>query len=298
MPRLLRQLRAVLWSFVGVRQGAHSARDLEGAHPATLVLLAVIVAGMLVAGLFTMVRLVVGDRATTPQAVAGTEQPQLEGAGPAPRGPVRVPDTMEERMRACTTCHGSATEAIPDGFSPRIAGKPAGYLFNQLVSFREQRRTYAPMVHLVQYMPDDYLRDIARYFAELVLPYPPPESHRLDAATLARAQGLIERGDAARGVPACIECHGASLAGLQPAIPGLLGLPRDYMNAQFGAWRNGRLRSLAPDCMAEVAQRLAPEDVPALSAWLASRPVPAGLRAEQGGRRLPLECGVVKATAR
>jgi cytochrome c553 len=49
------------------------------------------------------------------------------------------------------------------------------------------------------------------------------------------------------------------MTGRAPFVPGLLGLPRDYLNAQLGAWRTGQRRALAPDCMAEVARKLAPE---------------------------------------
>ena len=34
-------------------------------------------------------------------------------------------------------------------------------------------------------------------------------------------------------------------------VPGLLGLPRDYLNGQLGAWRSGQRRAVEPDCMAQ-----------------------------------------------
>ncbi len=49
-------------------------------------------------------------------------------------------DTLSQRVLACTACHGQEGRAAPDGYHPRIAGKPAQYLFNQLVNFREGRR--------------------------------------------------------------------------------------------------------------------------------------------------------------
>src|SRR5690606_3926273 len=51
-----------------------------------------------------------------------------------------IPGTMEARVAACVHCHGANGRAGPDGFYPRIAGKPAGYLFAQLVSFRDGGR--------------------------------------------------------------------------------------------------------------------------------------------------------------
>jgi len=199
-------------------------------------------------------------------------------------------------MVACAQCHSGTTEATKDGFSPRIAGKPAGYLFNQLVSFRDGRRSYAPMVYLLQNLSDDYLREMASYFSELRLPYPPPESTALSPAETERARQLVQHGDPARGVPACVECHGKGLTGIAPNIPGLLGLPRQYVNSQFGTWRSGTLRSIEPDCMGEVARRLAPEDAAVLASWLGAQSVPPGSKPQSAPAKLPLECGIAKAT--
>jgi hypothetical protein len=48
----------------------------------------------------------------------------------------------------------------------------------------------------------------------------------------------------------------AAMTGVAPHIPGLLGLPRDYLNAQLGAWKAGQRRAHAPDCMKAVVARL------------------------------------------
>ena len=236
----LHLLCAALWSFFGVRRRADAARDLEGVPSHMIIAVGVIVAAILVIGIVVVVRLIIGKSSAplrVEPAVQSGRRPALAAA--KPHEPVVVTDTMAERARPCTVCHGSTTQASTDGFSPRIAGKPAGYLFNQLVSFRDGRRTYAPMVYLVQYMTDDYLRDMSVYFAQLELPYPPPESVPLSPDEIARARQIVEHGDLARGVPACVECHGTRLTGVDPAIPAILGLPRHYMNAQFGAWRAG-----------------------------------------------------------
>lgn len=200
-------------------------------------------------------------------------------AGAGRMAPLVVPDTLAQRAQACTPCHGKEGRATNQGYFPRIAGKPAGYLANQLVNFREGRRPYPLMTYLVDHMSDAYIAEIAGYFAGLDLPYPPPAPVAADAATLARGAALARDGDAARRIPACIACHGEALTGVQPAIPGLLGLPRDYVNAQLGGWRTGNRRALAPDCMADVAKALGPEDISAVSQWLAAQPVPVPAKA-------------------
>lgn len=201
-------------------------------------------------------------------------------------------DTMAQRMQACVGCHGQEGRATNQGYFPRIAGKPAGYLFNQLVNFREGRRKNPAMAYLLDQMSDAYLREIAEYFAGLDLPYPPPGHAQAPAASLARGELLVRQGDAVRGIPACSACHGAAMTGVEPATPGLLGLPRDYILSQFGAWRNGQRHAARPDCMREVAGRLSADDVGAMASWLSAQPVPASAKAvRQAPQVLPLECG-------
>ncbi len=185
-------------------------------------------------------------------------------------------DSMAQRLLACTACHGEQGRAAPDGFYPRLAGKPAGYLYQQLLNFREGRRHYGLMTRMVDQLTDAYLLEIAQHFAALDLPYPPPQPASVPVAVLRRGETLARHGDAQRGIPACVMCHGASLTGVAPDIAGLLGLPRDYLNAQLGAWQTRQRQARAPDCMAEIAQRMDADDVAAVAAWLAAQPVPGG----------------------
>jgi cytochrome c553 len=204
---------------------------------------------------------------------------------------------MTTRVAACTACHGKQGRATPDGYFPRIAGKPAGYLYQQLVNFRDGRRQYRPMTHLLDHLSDDYLREIAEHFASLEVPYPPPATPGLAAAVLAQGRALVLKGDPAREVPACVRCHGEAMTGVAPAIPGLLGLPRDYLNAQLGAWKTGQRHAAAPDCMAKITAKLTSTDITAVAAWLAAQPVPVPSKAVERSalaQPLPMDCGGVQ----
>ncbi|MGE0098615.1 MAG: cytochrome c [Hydrogenophaga sp.] len=209
-----------------------------------------------------------------------------------PAASLSFEDTMAQRLIACTACHGPQGRAAADGYYPRLAGKPAGYLYNQLLNFRDGHRAYPLMTQMVDPLSEAYLLEIAEYFAALDVPYPAPTPVQATPAQRQRGEQLALRGDASRQLPACAACHGAALTGVLPATPGLLGLPRDYLNAQLGAWRTGLRQAHAPDCMADVAKRLAPEDIAAVSAWLASRPVPAQAHAVRpDASPLPMHCG-------
>jgi cytochrome c553 len=208
---------------------------------------------------------------------------------PAPAAPFT--DTIAQRVLACTGCHGREGRAAADGYYPRIAGKPAGYLFNQLRNFRDERRHYELMSGLLEFLDDAYLREIADYFAALDLPYPAPPAPAETVVIRSAGETLVRHGDPARGLPACNDCHGVAMTGRAPFIPGLLGLPRDYLNAQLGAWKSGLRKAAPPDCMAQVAARLTPTDIGAVSAWLAAQAVPVhAVTAAQPLATLPLAC--------
>ena len=177
-------------------------------------------------------------------------------------------------------------------YFPRIAGKPAGYLFNQLVAFRDGRRKYAPMNYLVAFLPDAYLREMAEHFAAQRPPFVPQDTPAPAAALLERGATLVNAGDPSRQVPACVACHGAALAGMEPGIPGLAGLRSGYITAQLTRWRSGDRRAAAPDCMQRIATRLSESDVVAVAAWLAARPAPDDPAPEARNTvRMPLACG-------
>jgi cytochrome c553 len=206
--------------------------------------------------------------------------------------PAQPPDTMAARVEACTPCHGDNGRGTSDVYFPRLAGKPAGYLYNQLVAFKNGRRKYPPMNYLLEFLTDPYLQDIADYFASQHPPLPAPEQANVSPQVLAQGESLVISGDAARQVPACRSCHGPALTGLEPGIPGLLGLRPNYISAQLGAFRYGTRTAKAPDCMQNVAARLTEADVTAVAAWLASRPAPANSAPVPKGTFVPpFACG-------
>lgn len=202
------------------------------------------------------------------------------------------PDTMAARVLACAACHGAQGQGTQDDYFPRLAGKPAGYLYNQLLAFHEGRRKYPPMNYLLAFLPEPYLHRMAEYFAAQRPPFPQLPPPAVSSAVLAQGEALVTHGDPGRGIPACMLCHGPALTGMEPGIPGLLGLHARYISAQLGAWRYGTRTATEPDCMQIVAGHLTESDVTAIAAWLSSRPAPADPSPSPAGARItPLPCG-------
>ncbi|WP_309678626.1 c-type cytochrome [Polaromonas sp.] len=211
-------------------------------------------------------------------------------------------DSIAQRTLACTACHGPQGRAAPDGYYPRLAGKPAGYLYNQLLNFRDGRRHYGLMTQLLDPLSDAYLLEIAQYFSALEVPYPAPAANTSPPALLQQGERLVMQGEPGRKVPACVQCHGQAMTGVAPNIPGLLGLPRDYLNAQLGAWKSAQRRGHAPDCMSEVVGRLSLDDINAVASWLAAQPLPVNTHPASAlpplaAGALAIECGSAPAPA-
>ena len=195
----------------------------------------------------------------------------------------RAPDTMAARVLACASCHGAEGEGTSDVYFPRLAGKPAGYLYNQLVAFRDGRRKYPPMNYLLEFLPDAYLKQIAEHFASLRPPFPPPAIPDVSKEILARGEAIAnQRRSAAR-------------------CTGLLRLPRsDLRRHGAGDTRPARAaRQLYQRATRRLALRHADCDCAGLHA---DRRGPPDRRRRQGGGGLSVvasgaDGSVVRATA-
>lgn len=183
---------------------------------------------------------------------------------------------MAERIKPCEACHGSQGRAGPDGYYPRLAGKPSSYLFNQMENFSHGRRRYTMMRRMMEPLSPQYQREMAEYFAGLQIPYAPPliKSVVLTSTQMARGKQLALEGDAALKIPACKTCHGDNLMGNTANVPSLLGMPSAYLGAQLSAWSQGDRTTIAPDCMSDIAKRLTADDAAAVTGWLAAQDVP------------------------
>ena len=74
--------------------------------------------------------------------------------------------------------------------------------------------------------------------------------------------GVIGRGDPARDIPACVECHGPGPRTRDPRFPALAGQPADYLRLQLTLFAEGR-RGGSPyaDIMQAIAARLTPAQI-------------------------------------
>lgn len=209
------------------------------------------------------------------QAVSATEQ-----------------EEMQARVQACAGCH-AYSDAENQPYAPSIDGKPVDYLYQQLLNFREGRRSNKIMTRMLAHLSSEYLYSIAEYYAQR----PTDEGQKITSnATLSDEDTVTGQMLAQRGtldVPACITCHGGDLRGDGVAIPSLRGLSAAYIVAQLGAWQAGTRHARKPDCMAEVSQQLSSRQIETVAYWISTAPKAAHSLSPRK-KELPLPCGAVQ----
>lgn len=183
------------------------------------------------------------------------------------------------KAAACAACHG------PDGNSsvalyPRIAGQSERYSARQmaLIASGERGGAAVAMQPFVQNLTPQDMRDIGAYFATqksgagladdtavAAGPYQGMKFYEI-------GQKLYRSGDAARGIPACMACHGPNGAGNPgPAYPRVGGQHQDYSVARLQAFQSGTTAEKDPalfNIMAQVAKPLTAEEIQGLATYL------------------------------
>lgn len=201
-----------------------------------------------------------------------------------------VPDTIEQRVAACTSCHGAQGRGLRDGASaPRIAGQPAAYLALQLRYFQSGQRKDDTMRYITRPLTPDYAKEIAGYFASQTMAVDAGRPSPSAGGLAQRGAQIVLKGDPSRGVPPCASCHGSRLAGREPLIPGLADLSSNYLKSQFAQWRSHARAADRPYCMSVVANRMSEAEIDAAVQWLADRrPGDVPSTDAVGGREPPL----------
>ena len=151
------------------------------------------------------------------------------------------------------------------GAFPRIAGQSAFYLSEQLRAFSSGVRLNAIMSPVAKALSEDDISDVAAYYAGTAAPFL-PLADTASAALVAQGERLAEIGNEAKGIPGCVNCHGADGAGQSPTIPYLGGQYGHYISFELKMWQRG-FRNTSHPVMRLFAKRLDDQEVGALGAY-------------------------------
>ena len=185
----------------------------------------------------------------------------------------------QAKASACAACHG-ADGNPSDPMYPRIAGQAERYTAHQmaLIATGQRGGMAVAMVPFVQDLSAQDMRDIGAYFAQqkagagladdTVITEGPYKGMKFYEV----GQQLYRGGDAARGIPACLACHGPAGTGNPgPAYPHLGGQWQDYTARRLQEYREGTTQEKDPvlvHIMSQVSNRLTDQEIQSLATFL------------------------------
>ena len=214
-------------------------------------------------------------------AIAAPDAPPVQAA-PLNEAPPTWGDAKAGQAKAaiCAACHGLDGNAMQQN-APRIAGMPERYIADQLHLFKSGQRTSglaAVMVPFASTLSAQDMRNVGAWFASQK-----PGAGIADDTLITSGpnkgmkfyqigERMFRGGDAARGIPACMACHGPAGSGNPgPAYPALHGQSADYVTRRLEEYRTGTTAYANPahfNLMASVAKTLTDEEIHSLASYV------------------------------
>jgi len=181
---------------------------------------------------------------------------------------------------ACAACHGLDGNPTDPQY-PRLAGMPERYVAQQLALFKAGQRNTgmaAVMMPMAAPLSAQDMRDLGAYFSQQKAAAGIADDSKIAAGPYAGmkyfevGQKLFRGGDSARGLPACMACHGPTGAGNPgPAYPHVAGQQSAYAVRRLQEYRAGTTSEAdrhSFDIMATVAKTLTDEEIQSLGSYL------------------------------
>lgn len=186
-------------------------------------------------------------------------------------------DAGAAKAATCLACHGPNGNSVNPEW-PVLAGQNASYTAEQLVYFKSNVRANALMMPIIAPLSEQDFHDLGAYFAAQT-----PAGLEADPSYWQAGEQLYRGGDRARGIPACIACHGPMGRGNPAAAyPALRAQHAVYTIKQLNDYAaqtryakddRGRMRVDAnlqarAQMMISIAERLTPEDRRNLASYI------------------------------
>lgn len=180
----------------------------------------------------------------------------------------------------CAACHGLDGNPTDPQY-PRLAGQSERYIAHQIALFKSGERNTgmaAVMKPFADMLTAQDARDIGAYYATqkagagVADDTPIASGPNAGKKFFEVGQQLFRNGDASRGIPACMACHGPDGAGNPgPAYPHIAGQQAAYTQRRLEEYRAGTTILRDPhlfNVMASIAKQLTDEEIGSVSSYL------------------------------
>lgn len=174
------------------------------------------------------------------------------------------PTNGKTKAAVCAGCHGLDGNGGADPSWPKLAGQFPEYLVTQLKAFKSGARKNPIMSGMAAPLSDQDMSDLAAYFGSLNVKQ--GAATNKDAALT--GEQLYRGGNAQKGVPACMSCHGPAGHGVPPRFPRVTGQNAAYTEKQLLDFKAKR-RVDNGAVMTAVAAGLVDDEIKAVSEYMA-----------------------------
>jgi cytochrome c553 len=172
-------------------------------------------------------------------------------------------ETGATKAIVCQACHGANGNSTNPEW-PSLAGLGADYIAEQLKNFKEGKRTNPVMMPNAMSLSPGDMADLGAYFDSLT-----NTGLEADPSYWQAGEKLYRGGDSARGIPACMACHGPTGHGNEPAkFPALRGQQSVYVMKQLNDYASGARPTGPNGIMQTIAKRLSADDIRNLASYL------------------------------
>jgi cytochrome c553 len=184
-------------------------------------------------------------------------------AGTAAGSAAGNPETGATKAVVCQACHGANGNSVNPEW-PSLAGLGADYIVDQLKNFKESKRNNPIMMPNAMALSPEDMADLGAYFDSQL-----NTGLEADPSYWQAGQKLYRAGDSARGIPACMACHGPTGFGNGPAkFPALRGQHAVYVVKQLNDYASGARATGPNGIMQTIAKRLSPDDIRNVASFL------------------------------
>lgn len=167
------------------------------------------------------------------------------------------------KAATCMACHGAdGNSANPEW--PNLAGQHESYTVAQLEAFKNGKRQNALMSPMAAGLSEQDMADLAAWYASQAA-----TTGKADPELVSTGQRVYRGGNASRGVPACIACHGPAGAGNPLTVyPKLSGQHATYTYMQLKAYADLTRKSDKNQMMRNIADRMSDADMRAVASYI------------------------------
>jgi len=173
----------------------------------------------------------------------------------------------QTKAAVCAACHGVDGNSVDPQY-PKIAAQHEDYIAQQLALFKNGKRNNPIMMAFAVALSEQDMADLGAYFSSQKA-----NPDIADEAFVATAQVLYRTGDAKRGIPACMACHGPTGRGNPAAgYPSVGSQHAKYTADMLNRFRGGAIYGDATDAraaiMSQVAAKLSDAEIEAPASYM------------------------------